>query len=55
MTKKNKKLTVEELRKTMAIEIRPAKELKKPVEYPERFDFFMANALKNKPRKKRQK
>lgn len=55
MTKKNKELTVEGLRKAMAIEIRPAKELKKPADYPERFDFFMANALKNKPRKKRQK
>lgn len=55
MTRKNKELTVEGLRKAMAVEIRPAKELKKPVEYPERFDFFMANALKKKSRKKRQK
>lgn len=55
MTRKNKELTVEELRKAMAIEIRPAEELKKPAERPERFDFFMANALKKKSRKKRQK
>ena len=55
MTKKNKERTVEELRKAMAIEIRPAKELKKPAEHPERFDFFMANALKKKTRKKRKK
>lgn len=55
MTKKDKELTVEGLRKAMAIEIRPAKEQKKPADYPERFDFFMANALKKKTRKKRKK
>lgn len=48
MTKKKKDITVEELRKAMAIEIRTAKELKKQVAHPERFDFFMANALKLK-------
>lgn len=52
MTKRNKEqTTVEELQKALNIEVRPAKELKKPVTYPERFDFFMANALR-KPKKK---
>ena len=52
MKKRYKEPTVEELQKALNIEVRPAKELKKPVTYPERFDFFMANALR-KPKKKR--
>lgn len=55
--KKNKEMemTVDELQKALDIEIRPAEELKKPVAHPERFDFFMANALKKKPKKKERK
>lgn len=34
MTKKKKDMTVEELRKAMAIEIRPAEELKKTCSVP---------------------
>lgn len=45
-------MTVEELQKALDIEIRPTEELKRPVAHPERFDFFMANALR-KPKKKR--
>lgn len=52
MKKKGREITVEELQKALNIEIRPAKELKKPVAHPERFNFFIANALR-KPNKKR--
>lgn len=48
MTKKKKDMTVEELRKAMAIEIRPAKELKKPVAHPEQFDLFMKWGVRKK-------
>lgn len=43
-------MTVEELQKALDIEIRPAEELKRPVAHPERFDFFMKYAIKNKNR-----
>lgn len=55
MKKGNKEITVNELQKAMSIEIRPAEELKKPVAHPERFDFFMANALKKSSKKKTRK
>lgn len=55
MKKNNKEINVDELQKALDIEIRPAEELKRPVAHPERFDFFMANALKKKSRKKSQK
>lgn len=48
MTKKKKEITVEELQKAMAIEIRPAEELKKRAAYPERFDFFMKWGVRKK-------
>jgi len=53
MKKSNKGMSVEELQKALDIEIRPAEELKRPVAHPERFDFFMANALRKKPTKKK--
>ena len=46
MKKGNKEMTVDELQKALDIEIRPAKELKRPVAHPERFNFFMKYAIK---------
>jgi len=51
--KKDKELTVEQLMKAMAIELRPIEELKKPVAHPENFDLFMAKAIKIKPKDKK--
>jgi len=53
MKKGSKEINVDELQKALDIEIRPAEELKRPVAHPERFDFFMANALRKKPTKKK--
>ena len=46
MKKGTKEMTVDELQKALDIEIRPAKELKRPVAHPERFNFFMKYAIK---------
>lgn len=46
MKKRNKDMTVEEMRKAMNVEIRPAKELKQHVAFPERFNFFMKYGIK---------
>lgn len=55
MKRNNKEINVEKLQKALDIEIRPAEELKRPVAHPERFDFFIANALKKKAKKKGRK
>ena len=55
MKKKNEGMTVDELQKALDIEIRPTEELKRPVAHPERFDFFMANALRKTPNKQPRK
>lgn len=55
MKRNNKEINMDELQKALDIEIRPAEELKRPVAHPERFDFFMANALKKKTKKKGRK
>ena len=52
MKKNNKGMTVEELQKTLDIEIRPAEELKRPMAHPERFDFFMKYAVKKQKGRK---
>lgn len=46
MKKRNKDMTVEEMRKAMNVEIRPVKELKQHVAFPERFNFFMKYGIK---------
>lgn len=46
MKKRNKDMTVEKMRKAMNVEIRPAKELKQHVAFPERFNFFMKYGIK---------
>lgn len=43
---KKKPITVEDMKKAMAIEIRPAKELKKQVEVPVNFSALMQKAIK---------
>ena len=55
MKKGSKGINVYELQKALDIEIRPAEEVKRPVAHPERFDFFMANALRKKTKKKTRK
>ena len=55
MKKGSKGINVDELQKALDIEIRPAEELKRPVAHPERFDFFMSNALRKKTKKKTRK
>ncbi len=43
---KRKPITIEDMKKAMAVEIRPAKELKKQVEVPVDFSAFMQKAIK---------
>lgn len=46
MKKRNKDMTIEEMRKAMNVDVRPAKELKQHVAFPERFNFFMKYGIK---------
>ena len=54
---KKKQITLEGMKKAMAIELLPAKELKKQAEVPVDFSAFMQKALKYdiKPKKKGKK
>lgn len=53
---KKKQVTIEDMEKAMAIELLPAKELKKQAEVPVDFSALMQKALKYdiKPKKNRQ-